>query len=142
MALLFWLFFGRLTFGPSSAQDRVGLLQETTALPFVGKSTASPIRTGLRPDYSNRLIGMLSCIAIFPFERDLYFHGESFSTRRLSCCDAGLTLKLLLITAEHKSSARHSVLTFLLAYTVQETIVSIISSFVSRVPLALARLFV
>lgn len=85
MALLFWLFFARLGYGPSTAQDRVGLLQETTALPFVG---------------------MLSCIAIFPFERDLYFH-------------------------EHKSSARHSVLTFLLAYTVQETIVSIISSFVS-----------
>lgn len=87
MALLFWLFFGRLGFGPSSAQDRVGLLQETTALPFVG---------------------MLSCVAIFPFERDLYFH-------------------------EHKSSARHSVLTFLLAYTVQETIVSIISSFLFSV---------
>ncbi|GAA5912086.1 uncharacterized protein JCM6883_007106 [Sporobolomyces salmoneus] len=87
MALLFWLFFGRLSYGPSSAQDRVGLLQETTALPFVG---------------------MLSCIAIFPFERDLHFH-------------------------EHKSSARHSVLTFLLAYTVQETIVSIISSFLFSV---------
>ncbi|GAA5989967.1 hypothetical protein JCM5350_002350, partial [Sporobolomyces pararoseus] len=87
MALLFWLFFGRLSYGPSSAQDRIGLLQETTALPFVG---------------------MLSCIAIFPFERDLYFH-------------------------EHKSSARHSVLTFLLAYTVQETVVSIISSFLFSV---------
>ncbi|GAA5939117.1 uncharacterized protein JCM15063_004431 [Sporobolomyces koalae] len=87
MALLFWLFFGRLGYGPSTAQDRIGLLQETTALPFVG---------------------MLSCIAIFPFERDLYFH-------------------------EHKSSARHSVLTFLLAYTVQETVVSIISSFLFSV---------
>ncbi|GAA5883094.1 hypothetical protein JCM16303_006086 [Sporobolomyces ruberrimus] len=87
MALLFWLFFARLNYSPSSAQDRVGLLQETTALPFVG---------------------MLSCIAIFPFERDLYFH-------------------------EYKSSARHSVLTFLLAYTVQETIVSIISSFLFSV---------
>ncbi|GAA6021211.1 hypothetical protein JCM11491_001608 [Sporobolomyces phaffii] len=87
MALLFWLFFGRLGFGASSSQDRIGLLQETTALPFVG---------------------MLSCIAIFPFERDLYFH-------------------------EHKSSARHSVLTFLLAYTVQETVVSIVSSFLFSV---------
>ncbi|GAA5959155.1 hypothetical protein JCM21900_001409 [Sporobolomyces salmonicolor] len=82
MALLFWLFFARLGYGPSSAQDRIGLLQETTALPFVG---------------------MLSCIAIFPFERELYFH-------------------------EYKSSGRHSVTTFLLAYTVQETAVSIFSS--------------
>ncbi|CEQ39426.1 SPOSA6832_00937 [Sporobolomyces salmonicolor] len=86
MALLFWLFFARLGYGPSSAQDRIGLLQETTALPFVG---------------------MLSCIAIFPFERELYFH-------------------------EYKSSGRHSVTTFLLAYTVQETAVSIFSSLVSH----------
>ncbi|GAA6063063.1 hypothetical protein JCM10212_003008 [Sporobolomyces blumeae] len=87
MALLFWLFFARLGYGPSAAQDRVGLLQETTALPFVG---------------------MLSCIAIFPFERDLYFH-------------------------EYKSSARHSVVAFVLAYTVQETVVSVVSSFLFSV---------
>lgn len=28
MALLFWIFFGRLGYGPSSAQDRVGLIRE------------------------------------------------------------------------------------------------------------------
>ncbi|GAA5902258.1 hypothetical protein JCM8208_007242 [Rhodotorula glutinis] len=82
LSLLFWLFFARLGYGPSSAQDRIGLLQETTALPFVG---------------------MLSCLAIFPFERALYFH-------------------------EFKSSARHSVTTFLAAYTVQETITWLVSS--------------
>ncbi|GAA5921109.1 hypothetical protein JCM3775_004094 [Rhodotorula graminis] len=82
LSLLFWLFFARLDYGPSSPQTRVGLLQETTALPFVG---------------------MLSCLAIFPFERALYFH-------------------------EFKSSARHSATTFLAAYTVQETITSLVSS--------------
>lgn len=37
LALLFWIFFARLGYGPSSAQDRVGLLQQTTAMPFVGE---------------------------------------------------------------------------------------------------------
>ncbi|KII94351.1 hypothetical protein PLICRDRAFT_132994 [Plicaturopsis crispa FD-325 SS-3] len=82
MALLFWLFFARLNRGPSGAQDRVGLLQETAALPFVG---------------------MLACIAIFPTERNLFFH-------------------------EWKSSGRQSVSTFVLAYTVQEALVSIVAS--------------
>ncbi|KAM0752952.1 P-loop containing nucleoside triphosphate hydrolase protein [Meredithblackwellia eburnea MCA 4105] len=82
MSLMFWLFFARLKKGPSGAQDRVGLLQETTALPFVG---------------------MLACVSVFPAERNLFFH-------------------------ERKSSARHSVTTFLLSYTVQEACVSIISS--------------
>lgn len=91
LSLLFWLFFARLGYGPSSAQDRVGLLQETTALPFVG---------------------MLSCLAIFPYERALYYH-------------------------EYKSSARHSVTTFLAAYTVQETLTSLVASLVR--PLSLAR---
>ncbi|BGP19345.1 ATP-binding cassette transporter snq2 [Rhodosporidiobolus nylandii] len=82
LALLFWLFFLRLGYGPSSAQARVGLLQETTALPFVG---------------------MLSCISIFPFEKNLFFY-------------------------ERRSSARHSSATFIVAYTVQESVVSLISS--------------
>lgn len=42
LALLFFLFFARLNLGPSGAQDRVGLLQETTALPF-GKLLSSPL---------------------------------------------------------------------------------------------------
>jgi hypothetical protein len=84
LALLFWLFFARLTLGPSSPQDRVGILQETTALPFVG---------------------MLACIAIFPGEKSLFFH-------------------------EWKSSGRQSVLTFIMAYTVQEAAVSIVASLV------------
>lgn len=37
LALLFWIFFARMGYGPSSAQDRVGLLQQTTAMPFVGE---------------------------------------------------------------------------------------------------------
>ena len=83
LALLFFLFFGRLNLAASSAQTRVGILQETTALPFVG---------------------MLACLSIFPVERNLFLH-------------------------EYKSaSSRQSVSTFLLAYTLQEILVSIISS--------------
>lgn len=82
LALLFWLFFARLSLGPASAQDRVGLLQQTSAIPFVG---------------------MLACIAIFPTEKALFLH-------------------------EWKSSARQSVPTFLLAYTVQEISMSVIAS--------------
>lgn len=61
LALLFFLFFARLGYGPSSAQDRVGLLQETTALPF---------------------IGMLSCLAIFPGEKALFLHEWKTSGRQ------------------------------------------------------------
>ena len=83
LALLFFLFFGRLDLAASTAQTRIGILQETTALPFVG---------------------MLACLSIFPVERNLFLH-------------------------EHKSaSSRQSVFTFLLAYTLQEILVSIISS--------------
>ncbi|SCZ97266.1 BZ3500_MvSof-1268-A1-R1_Chr4-2g07098 [Microbotryum saponariae] len=82
LALLFFLFFGRLSLGPGSAQTRVGALQETTALPFVG---------------------MLACLSIFPTERGLFFH-------------------------EWRSSGRHGVAAFLVAYSLQETAVSIVSS--------------
>jgi energy-coupling factor transporter ATP-binding protein EcfA2 len=43
LALLFWLFFLRLSKGPSGAQNRVGLLQENSALPFVGMLTSVAI---------------------------------------------------------------------------------------------------
>ena len=83
LAITFFFFFGRLTLAASTAQTRIGLIQETAALPFVG---------------------MLACLSIFPVERNLFLH-------------------------EHKSaSSRQSVFTFLLAYTVQEILVSIISS--------------
>ncbi|GAA5875055.1 hypothetical protein JCM3774_003416 [Rhodotorula dairenensis] len=87
MACLFWIYFARLGYGPSSSQDRIGLLQETTALPFVG---------------------MLACIAIFPSEKNLFHH-------------------------EWKSSARYGATTFLTVYTIQETITSILSSFLFSV---------
>ncbi|GAA6030923.1 hypothetical protein JCM8097_008938 [Rhodosporidiobolus ruineniae] len=83
LALLLWLYFLRLGFGPSSSQDRVGLLQETTALPFVG---------------------MLASLSIFPSERNLFFH-------------------------EWKTSARHNATAFLVSYTLQETVVSLLSAF-------------
>ncbi|KAM0786926.1 hypothetical protein ACM66B_002348 [Microbotryomycetes sp. NB124-2] len=53
LALLFWIFFARLNLGPASAQTRVGVMIELTALPFVG---------------------MLSCLAIFPAEKALFLH--------------------------------------------------------------------
>lgn len=37
LALIFWLFFLRLGHGPASAQDRIGLLMENSAMPFVGE---------------------------------------------------------------------------------------------------------
>lgn len=49
---------------------------------------------------------MLACIAIFPVEKGLFYH-------------------------EWKSSARQSVGTFLLAYTVQEAAASVVASLVS-----------
>ncbi|ORY74754.1 P-loop containing nucleoside triphosphate hydrolase protein [Leucosporidium creatinivorum] len=61
LALLFWIFFARLSYGPSSAQDRVGLLQQTTAMPFVG---------------------MLSCLSIFPQEKRLFLYEWSSSARQ------------------------------------------------------------
>lgn len=60
----------------------MGLLQETTALPFVG---------------------MLSCLSVFPMERNLFYH-------------------------EWKTSARYSAVTLWSAYSVQEVVVSIVSS--------------
>ncbi|KAK4057385.1 ATP-binding cassette transporter snq2 [Microbotryomycetes sp. JL221] len=61
LALLFWIFFARLNLGPASAQTRVGLLIELTALPFVG---------------------MLSCLAIFPAERALFLHERPSRARQ------------------------------------------------------------
>ncbi|GAA5886465.1 hypothetical protein JCM6882_001645 [Rhodosporidiobolus microsporus] len=84
LAILFWLFFLRLGYGPATSQVRIGLLQQTTALPFVG---------------------MLACIASFPFEKNLFIH-------------------------EWRSSARHSAATFVLAYTAQETVISLLSSLI------------
>ncbi|TFY64457.1 hypothetical protein EVJ58_g2620 [Rhodofomes roseus] len=52
LVLVFWLFFLRLGHGPASAQDRIGLLMENSAMPFVG---------------------MLASIAIYPAERDAFY---------------------------------------------------------------------
>ncbi|KAH9905520.1 P-loop containing nucleoside triphosphate hydrolase protein [Fomitopsis serialis] len=52
LVLIFWMFFLRLGHGPASAQDRIGLLMENSAMPFVG---------------------MLASIAIYPAERDAFY---------------------------------------------------------------------
>jgi hypothetical protein len=72
---MFILFFQRLTKGPSGAQDRIGItIQSTGSIAFVG---------------------LLNAMAIFPADRNLYFH-------------------------ESKSSARYSPATFVITYTVVE----------------------
>ena len=37
LVLIFWLFFLRVGHGPAGAQDRIGLLMENSAMPFVGE---------------------------------------------------------------------------------------------------------
>jgi ABC-type multidrug transport system permease subunit len=63
VGLLFFLFFGRFSYGPSSAQSRLGFIQETSAFPF---------------------IGVLSCVAIYPAELASFFHDYRSSGARYS----------------------------------------------------------
>ncbi|QRV93619.1 ABC transporter [Ceratobasidium sp. AG-Ba] len=72
LGVLFLLFYQRLKHGPSGGQDRIGYFQEMT----------SPVA----------FVGLLNCIAIFPKDRDLYFH-------------------------EYRSSAAYSEATFILGFT-------------------------
>ncbi|WVR04136.1 hypothetical protein IAU60_001135 [Kwoniella sp. DSM 27419] len=75
LGAMFILFFQRLTHGPSGAQDRIGItIESTSAIAFVG---------------------LLNAMAIFPADRNLYFH-------------------------EAKSSARYSPATFIITYTMVE----------------------
>ena len=55
------LFFQRLSHGPAGAQDRIGLtIQTTSPIPF---------------------IGLLNAMAVYPAERDLYFHEVTGSAK-------------------------------------------------------------
>ncbi|KAJ7642282.1 P-loop containing nucleoside triphosphate hydrolase protein [Mycena rosella] len=73
--LLLLMFYERLRFGPTGGQDRIGLnLQSTSALPFVG---------------------LISGIAVFPQDRQLFMH-------------------------EYRSSAAYSCTTLILAYSLME----------------------
>ncbi|CAE6467875.1 unnamed protein product [Rhizoctonia solani] len=54
LGVLFLLFYQRLKHGPTGGQDRIGYFQEMV----------SPVA----------FVGLLNCIAIFPKDRDLYFH--------------------------------------------------------------------
>lgn len=75
MGALFLLFYQRLKHGPQGGQDRIGYFQQILgSLPFVG---------------------LLNSVAIFPPERDLFFH-------------------------EYNSSAAYSTATFTLATTIVE----------------------
>ncbi|KAJ7456457.1 P-loop containing nucleoside triphosphate hydrolase protein [Mycena latifolia] len=74
-ALLLLMFYEHLTFGPTGGQDRIGVnLQSTSALPFVG---------------------LISGIAVFPQDRQLFMH-------------------------EYRSSAAYSCTTLILAYSLME----------------------
>ncbi|KAJ7630445.1 P-loop containing nucleoside triphosphate hydrolase protein [Roridomyces roridus] len=73
--VLLLAFYERLTFGPTAGQDRIGLnLQSTSAIPFVG---------------------LISGIAVFPQDRQLFMH-------------------------EYRTSAAYSTTTFILAYSLME----------------------
>ncbi|KAJ7071333.1 P-loop containing nucleoside triphosphate hydrolase protein [Mycena amicta] len=73
--VLLLMFYERLRFGPTGGQDRIGVnLQSTSALPFVG---------------------LISGIAVFPQDRQLFMH-------------------------EYRSSAAYSVTTMILAYSLME----------------------
>ncbi|WWC87631.1 uncharacterized protein L201_002521 [Kwoniella dendrophila CBS 6074] len=58
---MFILFFQRLTHGPSGAQDRIGIVIESTA--------------------SIAFVGLLNAMAIFPADRNLYLHEAKSSAR-------------------------------------------------------------
>ncbi|KAB5589912.1 hypothetical protein CTheo_6655 [Ceratobasidium theobromae] len=83
LGVLFLLFYQRLKHGPSGGQDRIGYFQEMV----------SPIG----------FVGLLNCIAIFPKDRDLYFH-------------------------EYRSSAAYSEATFVLGFTLVALPMEILSS--------------
>jgi len=73
--ILLLMFYERLLFGPTGGQDRIGLnLQSTSAIPFVG---------------------LISGIAVFPQDRQLFMH-------------------------EYRSSAAYSCTTLILAYSLME----------------------
>ncbi|KAF7319864.1 ABC transporter domain-containing protein [Mycena kentingensis (nom. inval.)] len=74
-AILLLMFYERLRFGPTAGQDRIGVnLQSTGAIPFVG---------------------LISGIAVFPQDRQLFMH-------------------------EYRSSAAYSTATLMLAYSLME----------------------
>lgn len=53
LAVVLWIFYLRLRYGSSGAQDRIGFIQEINATIFVG---------------------MLNSLAIYASERDLFYH--------------------------------------------------------------------
>ncbi|CAE6438340.1 unnamed protein product [Rhizoctonia solani] len=83
LGVLFLLFYQRLKHGPSGGQDRIGYFQEMV----------SPVA----------FVGLLNCIAIFPKDRDLYFH-------------------------EYRSSAAYSEATFVIGVTLVALPMEILSS--------------
>ncbi|KAG8761944.1 hypothetical protein FRC11_012005 [Ceratobasidium sp. 423] len=83
LGVLFLLFYQRLKHGPSGGQDRIGYFQEMV----------SPVA----------FVGLLNCIAIFPKDRDLYFH-------------------------EYRSSAAYSEATFVLGFTLVALPMEILAS--------------
>ncbi|ELU45266.1 ABC transporter protein [Rhizoctonia solani AG-1 IA] len=89
LGVLFLLFYQRLKHGPSGGQDRIGYFQEMV----------SPVA----------FVGLLNCIAIFPKDRDLYFH-------------------------EYRSSAAYSEATFVLGFTLVALPMEILASLFKYLP--------
>ncbi|KZT29972.1 P-loop containing nucleoside triphosphate hydrolase protein [Neolentinus lepideus HHB14362 ss-1] len=89
LALLFWLFFLRLTKGASGAQDRVGLLIENSAMPFVG---------------------MLASIAVYPAERDAFYREYKNPTSRYSAATFILSYSIQEIPMQVAAAMLYSII--------------------------------
>lgn len=89
LVLLFWLFFLRLSKGPSGAQDRIGLLIENSAMPFVG---------------------MLASIAIYPAERDAFYREYKNPTSRYSAATFILSYTIQEIPIQLVASMIYSII--------------------------------
>ncbi|KAJ7171842.1 P-loop containing nucleoside triphosphate hydrolase protein [Mycena crocata] len=86
--VLLLMFYERLRFGPSGGQDRIGVvLQSTSAMPFVG---------------------LISGIAIFPQDRQLFMH-EYHSSAAYSCTTLILAYSLMEIPFQFLASLLYAV---------------------------------
>ncbi|KAJ6626947.1 P-loop containing nucleoside triphosphate hydrolase protein [Mycena sp. CBHHK59/15] len=86
--LLLLMFYERLRFGPTGGQDRIGVnLQSTSPLPFVG---------------------LISGIAIFPQDRQLFMH-EYHSSAAYSCATLILAYSLMEIPFQFFASLLYAV---------------------------------
>jgi hypothetical protein len=95
-----------LSLGPGSAQDRVGLLQETVALPF-GSSRCARTRfnrTTVLISCRDTPVGMLACLAIFrPRKLCFYMNGSRRAVKASPSSSVLIRFKRRLFPSSHPS---------------------------------------